>query len=410
MRSILGFLRGLILTTVTVAVFAFLLLYLVDLTPELHPDLQRLAALVRELTAPVLAWTDSSFGAKPNPGVTNFLPLGLAFGSLIVGAFVVAFLKTLEGVLSRPLVSRAAPLPRAGPAGEDTTAATRMNPGGRTLTAAIPQPKQIGRYEIVGELGRGAMGVVYKGRDPQIGRMVAIKSILGGVTGDPAAEDFKRRFFGEARAAGRLNHPGIMKVHDLIEDDAGRPCLVLEFFDGRTLDKLQSEDPPDLGKSLKIITQAAQALAFAHDNGVVHRDIKPGNIMVAANGHSVIADFGIAKMEDVHLTATGTIMGTPAFMSPEQVQGLPVDSRTDIFSLGAVLYWLLTGERAFAGSTFTAIAYNVVHTEPRKPTDVLPRLSADVDAVISRCLAKAPMDRYATAHELATALRRVSNT
>lgn len=453
MRSVLGFLRSFILAVVTAAVFAFLLLYLVDLTPELHPDLQRLATLVRAVTAPVITWAGATLGAKQNSGVTNFLPLGLAFGSLIFGGILVSFLRSLERTLSRPLASRAAParsrmpapteyvaalpdpvttpapeanvaqqpvtstaykpsatrapLLPAGASVEGTTTFTTMNPGGRTPIAAIPQPKRIGRYEVIGELGRGAMGVVYKARDPQIGRLVAIKSILGGVAGDSATEDFKRRFFSEARAAGRLNHPGIMKVHDLIEDDAGRPCLVLEFFEGRTLDKLQAESPPDLGTSLKILTQAAQALAFAHDNGVVHRDIKPGNIMVSPKGHTVIADFGIAKMEDVNLTATGTIMGTPAYMSPEQVQGLAVDHRSDIFSLGTVLYWLLTGVRPFAGSTFTSIAYNVVHTQPQRPTETHPQLPGDVEAVLDKCLAKSPMDRYATAHELAMALRGI---
>lgn len=420
-----GFLRRLLLAAVLASVLLLLARYLFDLVPATPPALQGIDNWVHGLTQPFIVFARNILEMPPQTGLWNPLPLGMAVSLLVLGALGMNFLDWLFG----PAVRMADDTPPARPQAHADPAATVLLPsnagapappqnatgtvfkpgnsagGPAPIQGVITRPNRIGRYEVIDELGRGAMGVVYKARDPQIGRMVAIKTVLGGVVGDPAADDFKRRFFAEARAAGRLNHPGIMKVHDLVEDDGGHPCLVLEFFEGRTLDRLVADKRPTVIETLKMITQAAQALAFAHDNGVVHRDIKPGNIMVSSTGHTVITDFGIAKMEDVNLTATGTIMGTPAYMSPEQVQGLPVDKRTDIFSLGTVLYWLLTGERPFAGSTFTTIAYNVVHSNPRPPMELSPEVPVDIEPVITRCLAKAPVDRYASAHELAADLR-----
>jgi serine/threonine-protein kinase len=286
--------------------------------------------------------------------------------------------------------------------------------------------EKIGRYEILEELGRGAMGVVYKARDPQIGRTVAIKVIL---TANLSAEDiahYKQRFMREARAAGQMSHPGIVTIHDIAEDANGQPYLVMEFIEGQTLERMllpPSKPPGDstdsgldlpapaprllIGHSLDIGIQLAEALEYAHRRGVIHRDIKPSNIMITSDGRAKITDFGIAKLADSAMTQTHMRMGTPAFMSPEQVSGTPLDFRSDIFSLGSVLYWMFTGERPFPGESITTIVYKVVFSEPLPPSYVNRALPKDLDIVISRCLAKNAEDRYPSCKELAEDLRAV---
>ena len=262
--------------------------------------------------------------------------------------------------------------------------------------------QRIGRYEILEELGRGAMGVVYRARDTQIGRIVALKIILT-KSGPPAeVEHYKQRFQREAQAAGRLSHPGIVTLHDIAVDSEGQPYIVMEFIEGQPLNHLLSS-PADknLDHLLEIAIQVARALDYAHHAGVVHRDIKPENIMITRDGRAKITDFGIAKVAGAELTQEGMSLGTPSYMSPEQIRGSTVDARADIFSLGAVLYWMCTGQKPFTGDSVTTITFRVVFQDPAGPHTVNPNLPPDLDRVLSRCLAKNPADRYLSCAELA---------
>lgn len=261
-------------------------------------------------------------------------------------------------------------------------------------------PQGIGRYEIVEELGQGAMGRVYKAHDPKIGRAVAIKT-LSAVGIGPEMEQYRARFLLEAKSAGRLNHPGIVSVYDVVDDSYGRPCLVLEFVDGTTLDRLVRDQPLPLATVLDYVAQVARALEYAHAQGIVHRDVKPANIMITAAGQAKLSDFGIAKIEGTTLTMAGQVLGTPAFMSPEQCKGESVDYRTDIFSLGTVLYTLVGGLKPFPGDTFTSVAYKVVHTDYVPLSELDPKLPPQLDAIIARCLAKEPEARYPAAGHIA---------
>jgi serine/threonine-protein kinase len=292
---------------------------------------------------------------------------------------------------------------------------------------------RIGRYEILEELGRGAMGAVYKARDSQIGRTVAIKVILTANLSKDDLEHFKQRFYREAQTAGQMSHPGIVTIHDIAEAENGQPYLVMEFVAGTTLEKLLlssgtaeryglkvGAEPLPMETSLDMGIQLAEALDYAHRQGVIHRDIKPANILVAQEegarnaageaSHRLrvkIADFGIAKIAGTNLTQTGLAMGTPAFMSPEQVSMSPVDARSDLFSLGGVLYWMFTGEKPFPGESLTQITFKVVFGSPLPVAFLNPKLPTTLDVVLSRCLAKNPNDRYATGRELAADLELV---
>ncbi|HUR42332.1 MAG TPA: serine/threonine-protein kinase [Verrucomicrobiae bacterium] len=264
-------------------------------------------------------------------------------------------------------------------------------------------PRQIGRYRIIEVLGHGAMGTVFKAEDPKIGRMVAIKTISA-VGAGPEMEHYRERFLVEAKSAGRLNHPGVVSVYDVTEDANGKPCLVLEFVPGTTLDRLVSDHQPGLAQLLDYVAQIARALDYAHAQGIVHRDVKPANIMVTKANVAKLSDFGIAKIEGTTLTVAGQVLGTPAFMSPEQCMGNAVDFRSDIFSLGTVLYTLVSGMKPFPGDSFTSVAYKVVHSEYVPLTQLDPRLPAALDAVVAASLAKDAGSRYASAGRMADEL------
>ncbi len=269
--------------------------------------------------------------------------------------------------------------------------------------------ERIGRYEILQELGRGAMGAVYRARDPQIGRTVAIKVILTANLSAADLESYKQRFRREAQAAGQMSHAGIVTIHDIAEDETGQPFLVMEFIEGVTLDKMieqagATSERISHAKALDIGVQVARALDYAHQRGVIHRDVKPANILVTADGIAKIADFGIAKIAGTQLTQTGNVLGTPAFMSPEQFSGAAIDARSDLFSLGAMLYWMCTGEKPFAGDTLTAVSFKIVFSDPIPARQLNPALPDGVDTVFGRCLAKNPEQRYATCRELAADL------
>jgi serine/threonine-protein kinase len=277
-------------------------------------------------------------------------------------------------------------------------------------------PKTIGRYEVIDELGRGAMGSVLRAKDPTMGRTVAIKTILAAALNSEHGIEFRERFNREARAAGALAHPGIVPVYDVGDQD-GMPYLVMEYVQGRTLDAaIKKGERYSLERVSEIGEQIADALNFAHRNGVIHRDIKPANILMTSrevygNERPRITDFGVAKLVEGELTTTGQMLGTPAFMPPEQFTGAPIDGRTDIFSLGVILYQLATGEQPFPGETMTSVSYKIVHTDPIPPAKLNPSVPAKLDAIIMKCLAKSPADRYQSGEELAqdlAALRGVT--
>ncbi len=267
-------------------------------------------------------------------------------------------------------------------------------------------PKVIGRYEIVEELGRGAMGSVFKARDPAVGRIVALKTIHATALEGAQSEEYRTRFYREARASGVLAHPGIVPVFDVGEHE-GAPFLVMEFVEGRTLaDAVKKGERYTLDRVCEIGQQLADALGYAHRQGVIHRDIKPANILMTSRAvygseRPRITDFGIAKLAASEITTTGQLLGTPSFMPPEQFTGSPIDGRADLFSLGVILYSLATGEQPFPGETMTAVSYKVVYTEPIPPAKLNPAIPARLEVVILKCLAKSPADRYQTGEELA---------
>lgn len=267
-------------------------------------------------------------------------------------------------------------------------------------------PRKLGRYDIVRVLGKGAMGVVYEGRDPQIGRRVAIKTARGDVMGHPdGAKEMLERFLREARAAGILNHPNIITIYDVGEED-GTAFIAMEFVEGEDLaGHIASRRRYPINEAVSLIAGLCEGLACAHDQGIVHRDIKPANIMLPKNGPAKIADFGIARVSDSHLTQEGALIGTPSYMSPEQFMGHPVDGRSDLFSLTIVLYELLTGERPFAGEAFSTIMHHVIRTDPIPPHELNFTVPEPLGRVVLKALEKRPQDRYSNGRAMAAALR-----
>lgn len=264
--------------------------------------------------------------------------------------------------------------------------------------------ERFGRYEILAELGRGAMGVVYRARDPKINRVVAVKTVsLAGQPPDAEAE-YRERFIREAEAAGRLSHPGIVTIYDVGEERETRaPYIVMEFVNGPTLEKMLADHSHTLPmeQALQLTLELAEALDCAHGQGVVHRDLKPANILITEDGHAKIADFGIAKLNLANLTLAGRTLGTPAYMSPEQLNGDEVDGRSDLFSLGVILYTVLTGYRPFQGNSAMTVSFKVVNKEP-VPASVLDTdLPPGLDYIISRAMAKDPGQRYQRGMEMA---------
>ena len=269
------------------------------------------------------------------------------------------------------------------------------------------ETKRFGRYEIVGELGRGAMGVVYKARDPQIDRVVAIKTVSLWGQEPEEEQEFRLRFMNEAQAAGRLHHSGIVSIFDVGESPENQdPYIVLEYVAGESLSRILARDKKlQLATALTLAQEIAEALDYAHGQGVVHRDIKPANILVTESGHAKIADFGIAKLNLAHFTLPGRVLGTPAYMAPEQLSGESVDGRSDIFSLGVILYAMVTGHSAFQGSSATTVCFKVANRDPVAASALDMSLPPQLDAVISRAIAKNPDERYQRGAEFAEDLR-----
>jgi len=264
--------------------------------------------------------------------------------------------------------------------------------------------QQIGRYEILQEIGRGAMGVVFKGRDPLIGRAVAVKTITAGVTEDA---DLLERFYREARAAGGLQHPNIVTIYEMAES-GGAPFIAMEYLEGESLEKLIARKPAlSLGTKVGYVVQTCRALDYAHRRGVIHRDIKPANIMVTRDGIVKVVDFGIARITDTSKTQTGALLGTLAYLSPEQLRGQHADARSDIWALGVVLYELIAYQRPFAGENHAAVLLSILQDEPRSIGQIVPECPAELERVVSRTLRKDDKARYSTMEALLADLENV---
>lgn len=274
-----------------------------------------------------------------------------------------------------------------------------------------PPPRRISRYEILGELGRGSMGRVYLAHDPNTDRKVAVK-LLAPPAGAGAEEEAaaRARFLLEARAAARLHHPGIVVVHDAGTDpESDRPFFAMEWVDGRSLAALLAERGPlPWPAAVRLAAQVAAALEHAHERGVVHRDVKPSNILLASDGVVKVSDFGIAKFVAESHTLSGHVLGTPNYISPEQLRGEPVDGRTDLFSLAAVLYEMLTGEPPFKSDSMASITYKVAHLEPRPPSELRHDLPDGLERLLLRALAKSPAARPPSAGEFARELAAIA--
>ena len=266
-------------------------------------------------------------------------------------------------------------------------------------------PRSIGRYRIQGLLGAGAMGEVYRAHDPSIDRLVAIKVLRPELITGSGAEQLLARFRREARAAGRRFHPNIVAIWDFGEED-GVPFLVMELVEGKSLDEiLKASGRLAADRSIRVITQVLNALGFAHESGVIHRDVKPSNIMVLEQDHIKVADFGIARIDASDFTIVGDLLGTPAYMAPEQLAGGPVDHRTDLFAAGVILFEMLAGVKPFRGKSITEI---MSFMEKRGPEDIRalnPALPESLQPVLGKALAFDPGSRYGAAAEFSVALQ-----
>jgi len=263
-----------------------------------------------------------------------------------------------------------------------------------------------GRYELREELGRGAMGVVYRAHDPVIGRDVAVKTMhLSEAGTGMSREELVSRFQTEARAAGLLTHPNIVVVFDAGEEE-GIFYITMELVEGRSLQTmLDGRQVFSLPRVMRLMEQVCSALDFAHQRNVVHRDIKPANLMLTSDDTVKITDFGTAKILQIGTAQTSHVMGTPSYMSPEQVKGKPVDGRSDVFSLGVILYELMTGEKPFPGQNITTVIYKIINEDPIPPRSLDSTIHPGLSAVITRALAKEPSARYQTCQELLDALK-----
>ena len=268
--------------------------------------------------------------------------------------------------------------------------------------------ERLGKYEIKTALGKGAMGIVYKGYDPHIERYVAIKTIRKDLVDPEVAQQYMARFKNEARAAGRLMHPHIVAVYEYGEDETVA-YIAMEYVEGAGLrEHLNRRETFDFAQLVRLMRQLLEALEFAHDRGVVHRDIKPSNLIVTEDGRLKVADFGIARVDTTNLTQAGMIIGTPSYMSPEQCRGLESDARSDLWSAGVVMYELMTGEKPFRG-TLETIAYKICHEEPPAPSTLSKlKLPADIDRLVATALAKEPAARFQAARDFRKALDDVA--
>ena len=282
-----------------------------------------------------------------------------------------------------------------------------LAPEETVVVQEVSQSKpSLGRYEILEELGRGAMGIVYKGRDPKLNRVTAIKTIR--FTDDfdeEQAAKIREQFYREAEVVAKLSHPNIVTIFD-VGEDLDLSYLAMEYLEGESLEGFARKDNlMPIRKGIDVTAQVCDALAYAHNHGIVHRDIKPANIMILKNGLVKVTDFGIARATASSKTRTGVIKGTPYYMSPEQISGMKVDGRSDIFSLGIVFYQLLTGELPFGGENLAAIMYQITTVDPEPPTKHNPKIYKAAVAILNRALEKSLESRYQDAKQMGDHLR-----
>ncbi len=278
------------------------------------------------------------------------------------------------------------------------------------LTMLPATPSRLGRYEILDELGKGAAGVVFLARDPLIGRLVALKTFrIGYSVKDHELQQFRARFIREAQSAGILSHPNIVTIHDVVEEGAdGVAFIAMEYVRGTNLKQLlQGGTPLGLPFAAEIVRQVGEALDYAHSRGVVHRDVKPANIIITADNRVKITDFGIARLDTSNLTQEGQLLGTPNYMAPEQILGKEVDHRADLFSLGVVLYEMLTRHKPFQGENLTVVSHRIVYDGFTPPRQYVRDLPPEVERILARALAKDPAERYQRARELTDDLKRL---
>ena len=274
----------------------------------------------------------------------------------------------------------------------------------------MSDPKTLGRYEIHGVLGKGAMGLVYDARDPKLDRRVAIKTIRTQTADGDQARMIRLRFEREVRAVARLNHPNIVQVYDF-GSEGELAYIVMEYIRGKELkDYFDGSERLELKQIFVLMAELLDALHFAHEAGIIHRDVKPANVMVAAGGHAKLTDFGVARFtepegSELEATRVGAVVGTPAYMSPEQAQGKPLDRRSDVFSAGIIFYQLLTWQKPFQGSQWE-LAKKIIEDDPVWPSQLV-QIPPEIDRVVARALAKQPERRYQTARAFAQALERV---
>jgi serine/threonine protein kinase len=282
-----------------------------------------------------------------------------------------------------------------------------MGPDETVVVQEVSQSKpKLGRYEILEELGRGAMGIVYKGLDPKLDRLTAIKTIrfTDDFDEDQAAK-IREQFYREAEVVAKLSHPNIVTIYD-VGEDLDLSYLAMEYLEGESLEAYAlKEQLMPIRKTIDVTAQVCDALGYAHGHGIVHRDIKPANIMILKNGLVKVTDFGIARATASSKTRTGVIKGTPYYMSPEQISGMKVDGRSDIFSLGIVFYQLLTGELPFGGENLAAIMYQITTVDPEPPTKYNPKIYKAAVAILNRALEKSLESRYQKAQQMGDHLR-----
>lgn len=315
--------------------------------------------------------------------------------------------KRTDGVVMRPAQSTGAkiePKPETEAPARQTLDQTQLLEGDEK---ALPQ---LGRYQILKQLGRGAMGVVYLGRDPRLNRLTAIKTIrFSDDFDDQRLEMIKAQFYREAEVVAKLSHSNIVTIYD-VGEDLDLSYLAMEYLEGESLEKYtQPEHLPTIKKTVDIVCQVCDALDYAHKNGIIHRDIKPANIMVLKSGEIKVMDFGIARATVGTKTRTGVIKGTPYYMSPEQSKGERVTGGSDIFSLGVVLYQLLTGKLPFDGENMAAVMYQIASVDPDPPDKLNPNIDKAIIKILRKALEKNPQDRYAGAKEMGDSLRMVMN-
>jgi serine/threonine-protein kinase len=284
-------------------------------------------------------------------------------------------------------------------------------PRKKTTSTEVPIPmdihvKQFGRYQVLEPIGRGAMGTVYKGLDPAIDRLVALKTIRLDFAANPEeVEEMKERLLREARAAGKLSHPNIVTIYDAGQEE-GYQYIAMEFLEGTTLEKyIRKKTEINFKIMAQILIQVCDALDYAHSHGIVHRDIKPANIMVQDNFQIKVMDFGIARFGQANLTQTGMAMGTPNYMPPEVLKGRIADKRSDIFSLGIMTYELLTGKRPFRGPTISSLIYSILNDNPQPPSQINNRVPDIFNRICEKCLKKNPEERYHSAAEVSSQLK-----